>query len=111
MNLIKRPNKLQLVIQRKIRSSPAYSFSKSVRNFFVQNKLGKTEVEYFRKSLKYLGNEESALFRLKRFIQLPPTERERILHDEFEMAQQMSFRLGESGKKRPLRTQPKKKRN
>lgn len=110
MNQIRTANRLKLVNSRKVKSSVAYPFSKTIRNFFSQNNLGKTEVVYFQKALKSFGNENIALMKLKRFVKLPFSEREQIVRNEFELESQMSFRLGEGGKKRPLRTQPKKKR-
>jgi len=99
----------QIVVARKVKSFVAYPFSKRVRNFFVENKLGKTEVDYFQKCLKVMKNEVDALDKLKTFIGMSPAQREETLKDEFELMSSMSFRLGER-KQRPMRTQPKKKR-
>ena len=105
-----RPNRMQLINARKVKSSVAYPFSKRVRTFFAQNNLGEREATYFKAGLKYMKNEEEALKKLKRFISLHSSERQEIVGDEFELVRSMSFRLGEGGKQRPLRTQPKRKR-
>jgi hypothetical protein len=101
--------RISLIDARRVKTSPAFAFSKRIRNFFVQNNLGEIEAAYFQKSLKYLHNEEAALAKLKIFIGLPPAERQELLRDEFELVRSMSFRLGE-GRQRPLRTQPKNRK-
>ena len=109
MAIVVRVSRAQLVNSRKIKSSPAYQFGKGVRTFFVQNKLGKTEADYFKHSLKILRNENEALLALKRFVKNNhPSERAAIVADEFDLMRSLSFRLDPGTTPKPLRTQPKK---
>jgi len=88
-------NRQKLVKAREIKRSPAYKFSKVVRTFFEENKLGTVEATYFQQCLKQFKREDIAMAKLEHFIQLPIEERKEIISNKGELIRSMSFRLGE----------------